>query len=55
MRNWKNYNESLVRSGEILLDFDVIDNWDFELEKMNQGKEVENLYIQIHVSSYWDI
>ena len=39
MRNWKNYNESLVRRGEILLDFDVIDNWDFELEKMNQGKE----------------
>jgi hypothetical protein len=39
VRNWKNYNESLVRRGEILLDFDVIDNWDFELEKMNQGKE----------------
>jgi Transposase DDE domain len=33
------YNESLIRRGEILLDFDVIDNWDFELEKMNQGKE----------------
>ena len=25
MRNWKNYNESLVKRGEILLDFDVID------------------------------
>ena len=37
--NWKKYNESLVRRGEILLDFDVIDNWDYELEKMNQGKE----------------
>ena len=37
--NWKKYNESLVKRGEILLDFDVIDNWDSELEKMNQGKE----------------
>ena len=39
MRNWKKYNESLVKRGEILLDFDVIDNWDSELEKMNQGKK----------------
>ena len=39
MRNWKNYNESLVKRGEILLDFDVIDNWKSELSKMNEGKE----------------
>jgi hypothetical protein len=39
VRNWKKYNESLVKRGEILLDFDVIDNWDSELEKMNEGKE----------------
>jgi hypothetical protein len=37
--NWKNYNESLVKRGEVLLSFDVIDNWDTELEKMNEGKE----------------
>ena len=37
--NWNKYNESLVKRGEVLLDFDVIDNWDSELEKMNQGKE----------------
>jgi IS5 family transposase len=37
--NWKKYNESLVRRGEILLDFDVIDNWDYELEKMNKNKK----------------
>ena len=37
--SWKKYNESLVKRGEILLDFDVIDNWPTELEKMNQGKE----------------
>ena len=39
MRNWKNYNESLIRRGEVLLDFDVIDNWDYELEEMNKDKE----------------
>jgi len=37
--NWKNYNESLVKRGQVLLSFDVIDNWDTELEKMNEGKE----------------
>ncbi len=36
--NWPIYNKSLVRRGEILLGFDVIDNWDNELKEMNQGK-----------------
>ncbi len=35
---WSDYNESLVIRGEILLGFDVIDNWDKELEEMNRGK-----------------
>lgn len=35
---WSDYNESLVRRGEILLGFDVIDSWDIELETMNRGK-----------------
>jgi hypothetical protein len=39
VRNWKRYNESLVRRGEVLFDFDVIDNWNSELEKMNECKE----------------
>jgi Transposase DDE domain len=39
VRNWKNYNNSLVRRGEILLDFDVIDNWNTELIEMNKNKE----------------
>lgn len=32
---------NLVKRGEVLLDFDIIDNWYFELEreKMNKGKE----------------
>jgi len=37
--NWRNYNESLVKRGEVLLDFDVIDNWHVELEEMNEGKK----------------
>ena len=36
MMNWRNYNESLVKRDEILLDFDVIDNWHVELDKMNK-------------------
>jgi hypothetical protein len=36
--NWFVYNQSLVRRGEILLGFDVINNWDTELKEMNQGK-----------------
>ncbi|HXT84124.1 MAG TPA: IS5 family transposase, partial [Verrucomicrobiae bacterium] len=38
---WSSYNQSLVRRGEILLGFDVIKNWDAELEEMNQDKIVE--------------
>lgn len=38
---WSEYNESLVRRGEILLGFDVIDNWDKDLEEMNRGKAGE--------------
>ncbi|NOJ30412.1 MAG: hypothetical protein DA328_09630 [Nitrososphaeraceae archaeon] len=36
---WKRYNDSLIRGGQILLDFDVIGNWDIELEEMNKNKE----------------
>lgn len=36
--NWSSYNQSLVRRGEILLGFDVIDNWDAELKEMNKDK-----------------
>ena len=35
---WSAYNQSLVRRGEILLGFDVIDNWDIELKEMNKDK-----------------
>jgi hypothetical protein len=38
-RNWKEYNESLVRRGEVLLDFDMLDEWNEELRKANEGKE----------------
>src|SRR5689334_11527773 len=35
---WSAYNQSLVRRGEILIGFDVIDNWDVELKQMNKDK-----------------
>jgi hypothetical protein len=34
---WSSYNESLVRRGEVILDFDVIDSWNSELKRMNNG------------------
>lgn len=37
-RNWREYNEALVRRGEILLDMDFIDSWPDELARMNEGK-----------------
>jgi len=36
--DWHSYNEALVRLGQILLDFDVVDKWDHELYQMNLGK-----------------
>ncbi len=38
MIDWYSYNESLVRRGQVLLDFDVIDGLDDELSQMNPGK-----------------
>jgi len=38
-RNWKEYNQSLVRRGEVLLDFDMLEEWEGELRRMNQSKE----------------
>ena len=37
--NWKEYNDSLVRRGELLFDTDVLSNWRAELRGMNRGKE----------------
>ena len=38
MINWSFYNKSLVRRGEVILGFDVIDDWNKELKSMNDGK-----------------
>jgi hypothetical protein len=38
MINWSFYNKSLVRRGEVILDFDVIDSWYSELDSMNNAK-----------------
>ncbi len=40
--NWPEYNESLVRRGEMLFDDGFLQNWRVELRKMNKGKEGAN-------------
>ena len=37
-RNWKEYNEELVRRGELYLSLEFLENWHAELVKMNAGK-----------------
>jgi len=36
--NWSVYNDSLVRRGEILLDFGVLEGWDLEVKRINTGR-----------------
>ncbi len=38
-RNWKEYNESLVRRGELLFDTDFLSGWSRELRSLNEEKE----------------
>lgn len=37
-RDWRSYNEQLVKRGEYLLAVDFVENWDDELADMNVGK-----------------
>jgi hypothetical protein len=60
--NWSWYNESLVRRGEVILDFDVIDIWHSELERMNDGKkgaqyDYPNSFVQLlgYVRTYFHL
>ena len=39
LRDWKGYNESLVKRGLILLDLDFVAGWSRELKAMNDSKE----------------
>lgn len=39
LRDWKGYNEALVKRGLILLDLDFVASWSRELQAMNEGKE----------------
>ncbi len=50
---WSAYNQSLVRRGEILIDFDAIDNWDTELKEMNKDKVgLETISLSQYISSF---
>jgi hypothetical protein len=37
-RNWQEYNESLVKRGEMYLTFNFLESWGRDLEKLNRGK-----------------
>ena len=37
-RNWKEYNEELVIRGTFMFDLDFMEQWNDELNRMNQGK-----------------
>jgi hypothetical protein len=37
-RNWKEYNENLVRRGELYLALDFLESWEEELRSMNNRK-----------------
>jgi hypothetical protein len=39
LRNWKDYDEALVKRGSILLDLDFVASWSAELKTMNEAKE----------------
>lgn len=39
MIDWRQYNEKLVRRGEILISADVLQSWDKELAGMNRKKK----------------
>jgi len=60
--NWTSYNESLVRRGEVILDFDIIDSWYVELGRMNEGKRgatygYPNSFVQLlgYVKAYFHL
>jgi hypothetical protein len=54
---WSTYNQSLVRRGEILLGFDVIDNSDAELKRAEQRQGcIKNRFtFMIYFLFYLDI
>jgi hypothetical protein len=47
-RNWKEYNESLVRRGELLFDTDFLSGWGRELRSLNEGRRAQDIAIQAH-------
>ena len=37
-RDWKEYNEQLIRRGEFYINPTFLETWDEEIEKLNKGK-----------------
>ena len=54
MTDWPSYNRSLVRRGEILFSYDFLDKWDYELAKMNENKERQEIHLSRFIHScHW--
>jgi hypothetical protein len=51
LRDWKGYNEALVKRGLIFIDLDFVANWQRELKAMNDGKEEADTATQNHSSN----
>ena len=49
---WSTYNQSLVRRGEILIGFDIINHWDAELKEMNKDKVGRTISLSKYISSF---
>ena len=45
-RDWREYNERLVKRGWFYLSTDFVKNWDYELKKMNKSKNGVPIAIQ---------
>lgn len=37
-RDWRGYNEKLVRRGELYFAFEFLDSWAKDIAQMNEGK-----------------
>ena len=51
-RNWKEYNESLVRRGELLFDTDFLSGWSRELEKSQRGEGRSKVSLSRLINEY---
>jgi hypothetical protein len=55
--DWRRVDERLIRRGELLLSLDFLDDYDYELSVMNDGKvgrpfKMENIAKELSAKAY---